>query len=220
MKRISRGAPKKGCPPKGSYGYGFYIEDTKEHWKKSCSACINFCKEDKSCTISNVIPSVDGWDFYKRCENFELNDDFKEHYGIYRKKVEQNCSEQINEYKDSMKRKKQRMLEKNENPFKYTKVDKLHFCVVCGEKLPKRSGNRTRKCLFCGAIYIDENEVKDENQKKYFVVGKKHVHEEIKYVPCCKYSGKKRICTHEMKPMYKCDTEKRGKCPYYKSVLD
>lgn len=219
MKKISRGAPKKGGPPKGSYGYGFYIEDTKEHWRKSCSACENYCNEDGSCLVSNIIPSIDGWDYYKKCEQFELNDKFKEHYGEYRKKAELDCSQLVNEYKENMQRKRQRMLDKNETPFEYIKAKNLHLCAVCGEKLSKERADGTRECFFCGAIYIDEGKLKDKNSGQYFVVGKKHLHEKIKYVPCCKYSGKKKVCMHEMKPMYKCDTEKRARCPYYESII-
>lgn len=72
MKGVYRGAPKKGCPARGSWGDRYIIENHRETNKISCSKCINYCQEDMSCNVKPVYCPVDGWDLWKHCDQFEL----------------------------------------------------------------------------------------------------------------------------------------------------
>ena len=72
MKGVYRGAPKKGSPSRGSWGDRYIIENPKESNKISCSKCIHYCKEDRSCNVKPVYCPVDGWDLWKHCDMFKL----------------------------------------------------------------------------------------------------------------------------------------------------
>lgn len=80
MTRISRGAPAKGCPPKGSWGDSYVIENTYESKRVSCSSCIHYREDDKSCDARPIYVPENGYGYWKNCKYFDLSpklsDDF------------------------------------------------------------------------------------------------------------------------------------------------
>ena len=88
MTRISRGAPAKGCPPKGSWGDSYVIENTYESKRVSCSSCIHYREDDKSCDARPIYVPENGYGYWKNCKYFDLSpklsDDFflKKWFGV------------------------------------------------------------------------------------------------------------------------------------------
>jgi len=81
MSRISRGAPAKGSPHKGSWGDRYIIENPNQSKRMGCSKCIHYM-DYKSCNIKPVyIPKI-GYDYWKYCDAFEIPSEF----------IEDNCS--------------------------------------------------------------------------------------------------------------------------------
>lgn len=84
MKRIPKGAPKKGSPAKGSWGDQYIIEKKPYISSRvSCATCKHYSESDKSCNVSPIIPYLDGYNSWKRCDNFypaseSLNNEVKE----------------------------------------------------------------------------------------------------------------------------------------------
>lgn len=73
MTRISKGAPAKGCPPKGSWGDRYVIENTQHSKRISCSSCVHYRDEDKSCEIQPIYVPENGYGYWRVCKYFELS---------------------------------------------------------------------------------------------------------------------------------------------------
>lgn len=80
MGRIPKGAPAKGVPPKGSWGTGYTIENTYESKRISCSCCIHYCKEDKSCNKTGAYVPINGYDYWRQCTHFILSPEYERKY--------------------------------------------------------------------------------------------------------------------------------------------
>lgn len=80
MGRIPKGAPAKGVPPKGSWGTGYTIENTYESKRISCSYCIHYCKEDKSCNKTGAYVPINGYGYWKQCTHFILSPEYEGKY--------------------------------------------------------------------------------------------------------------------------------------------
>ncbi len=76
MGRIPKGAPAKGVPPKGSWGDGYVIESTQHSKRVSCSSCIHYRNDDKSCDIKPIYVPENGYSYWKTCNCFELSPEF------------------------------------------------------------------------------------------------------------------------------------------------
>lgn len=86
MARLDYGAPGKGGPAKGSWGDRYIIEKKPYRSKRvSCSKCSHYCGSDRSCLVSPVYPPIDGYDYWKRCNKFELAERYN--WGLYREQV-------------------------------------------------------------------------------------------------------------------------------------
>lgn len=72
MSRMRYGSRNHGAPVRGSWGDCYLIEKHYEPKYMSCSQCINYCREDKSCVILPVYPPVDGYDYCRRCGKYEV----------------------------------------------------------------------------------------------------------------------------------------------------
>lgn len=82
MARISRGAPAKGCPPKGSWGDRYVIENTNESKRVSCRHCVNYCEDDKSCNVMPFYVPENGYGYWKYCKKFLLSPEFNDSHFI------------------------------------------------------------------------------------------------------------------------------------------
>ena len=80
MVRISRGAPAKGCPPKGSWGDGYVIENTYQSKRVSCRHCLYYCEDDKSCSALPLYVPENGYGYWKQCKKFMLSPEFNDTY--------------------------------------------------------------------------------------------------------------------------------------------
>lgn len=80
MARISRGAPAKGCPPKGSWGDGYVIENTYQSKRVSCRHCLYYCEDDKSCSALPLYVPENGYGYWKQCKKFILSPEFNDTY--------------------------------------------------------------------------------------------------------------------------------------------
>lgn len=60
---------------KGSLGTSFIIEKIPGLKRISCSNCINY-NVDKSCDTKSVLMSEIGYDYWKQCDEFELDSKF------------------------------------------------------------------------------------------------------------------------------------------------
>ena len=76
MGKISRGAPAKGSPPRGSWGDRYVIENTYSDKRVSCANCINYCAEDKSCTAKPIFVPLNGYTYWIKCDRFVLSPEF------------------------------------------------------------------------------------------------------------------------------------------------
>ena len=72
MARMPRGAPAKGSPPKGSWGDCYVIESTQHSKRVSCSCCVHYCDEDKSCMAKPIYVPSNGYNYWRICNEFEL----------------------------------------------------------------------------------------------------------------------------------------------------
>lgn len=73
MRRISKGAPAKGSPPKGSWGDRYVIESTQHSKRVSCSSCVYYRDEDKSCETQPIYVPENGYGYWKICKYFKLS---------------------------------------------------------------------------------------------------------------------------------------------------
>lgn len=73
MGKISKGAPAKGCPPKGSWGDRYVIENTYQSKRISCGSCIHYREDDKSCEVEPIYVPENGYGYWKLCKYFELS---------------------------------------------------------------------------------------------------------------------------------------------------
>ena len=94
-------------PKKGSLGTSFIIEKIPGLKRLSCSNCINY-NMDKSCDAKHVLMSEIGYDYWRQCDQFELNDKFATEENIAlaertRKRVEK--THKIDKNNKSKKRK-------------------------------------------------------------------------------------------------------------------
>lgn len=81
MARISRGAPAKGCPPKGSWGDRYVIENPNQGRGVSCRHCVHYCEDDKSCNVLPFYVPENGYGYWRYCNKFELSSEYNNaHY--------------------------------------------------------------------------------------------------------------------------------------------
>lgn len=140
MARMSYGAPGKGGPARGSWGDSYLIERPNIQKRVSCGTCTNYCKEDKSCNVSAVYPPVDGYDYWKRCDKFDLDIDYDNEanrekvrsvkgYDFFRKKDEETKKTVSVEEPKADNKSKQKQhnkgSQKNSNKIEEKKYEKL-----------------------------------------------------------------------------------------------
>ncbi|HHX59762.1 MAG TPA: hypothetical protein GX707_03340 [Epulopiscium sp.] len=65
----------RGAPPKGSWGTGYIIEPRPNQKRISCSFCKHY-NEDGSCMAKPIVISEVGYDYWKYCNSFYLDDDY------------------------------------------------------------------------------------------------------------------------------------------------
>lgn len=76
MKHISRGAPAKSSPHKGSWGDRYIIENPNQNKRMSCSKCVHYM-DDKSCDAKAVYVPEIGYDYWKYCNAFKPLSEFE-----------------------------------------------------------------------------------------------------------------------------------------------
>lgn len=72
MKRISKGAPAKFTPHKGSWGDRYLIEYPDGSKRMSCARCANYNPDDKSCVALPIYVPENGYGYWKYCKHFEI----------------------------------------------------------------------------------------------------------------------------------------------------
>ncbi len=95
MKGLYRGAPAHN----GGWTNGYsieYVNSPSSRSRLSCRDCKYFCHEDKSCIKTDKYMPIDGYDIWKNCDVFELDqtlDDFDEKKQKLRKLGHTDCIE-------------------------------------------------------------------------------------------------------------------------------
>lgn len=75
MSRRTRGEKSYGPVKKGNWGNGYQIEKSRPSKRVNCGVCKYYCEEG-TCKKSNVSVSQLGYNFWKSCKYFFVDDEY------------------------------------------------------------------------------------------------------------------------------------------------